>query len=137
MNPPFSKWKLLAMIAGTVLVADQVTKYLAVAHLTWAFETAHRLLPAVNFSSFREEHPTAMPRLHQPFTQQIRINANHGVHVHHQLLRQRPHTEKLLSRKKTAGSRPEPHLITDLFVNRNGGPGGDGDLKAHGVTTVI
>ena len=41
MNPPFSKWKLLALIAGTVLVADQVTKYLAVAHLTWAFETAH------------------------------------------------------------------------------------------------
>ena len=29
-----SKWKLLALIAGFVFVADQVTKYLAVEHLT-------------------------------------------------------------------------------------------------------
>ena len=36
----FSKWKLLALIAGFVLVADQVTKYLAVEHLTAAFTVA-------------------------------------------------------------------------------------------------
>lgn len=35
-----SKWKLLAMVAGGVLVFDQVTKYLAVAHLTQAFAYA-------------------------------------------------------------------------------------------------
>lgn len=36
-----SKWKLLALIAGLWLVADQVTKYLAVEHLTAAFAVAH------------------------------------------------------------------------------------------------
>jgi len=40
VSAPFSKWKLLALIAGFSLVADQVTKYLAVEHLTHAFEVA-------------------------------------------------------------------------------------------------
>ena len=35
-----SKWKVLAAIAGLVFVADQVTKYLAVEHLTAAFSVA-------------------------------------------------------------------------------------------------
>jgi len=35
-----SKWKLLALIAGVWFVADQVTKYLAVEHLTAAFTAA-------------------------------------------------------------------------------------------------
>ena len=42
----FSKWKLLALVAGFWLVADQVTKYLAVEHLTLAFPAAGaRTLP--------------------------------------------------------------------------------------------
>ena len=36
-----SKWKLLAIVAGLWFVADQVTKYLAVEHLTRAFSVAH------------------------------------------------------------------------------------------------
>lgn len=36
-----SKWKLLALIAGFWFAADQVTKYLAVEHLTAAFTVAH------------------------------------------------------------------------------------------------
>jgi signal peptidase II len=35
-----SKWKLLALIAGLWFAADQVTKYLAVEHLTAAFTAA-------------------------------------------------------------------------------------------------
>ena len=35
-----SKWKLLALIAGVWFVGDQVTKYLAVEHLTAAFTVA-------------------------------------------------------------------------------------------------
>ena len=35
-----SKWKLLTLIAGCWFVADQVTKYLAVEHLTAAFTAA-------------------------------------------------------------------------------------------------
>ena len=31
---PVNKWILLALISATIVVADQVTKYLAVAHLT-------------------------------------------------------------------------------------------------------
>ena len=38
---PLSKWKLLALIAGVVLVADQVTKFLAVEHLTSAFASSN------------------------------------------------------------------------------------------------
>src|SRR5205085_7472186 len=37
---PVNKWAVLAVIAGGILVADQVTKYLAVAHLTYAFQAA-------------------------------------------------------------------------------------------------
>ena len=35
-----SKWRVLAVIAGLVFVGDQVTKYLAVEHLTAAFSVA-------------------------------------------------------------------------------------------------
>jgi signal peptidase II len=43
---PLGKWTLLALISGTILVADQVTKYLAVEHLTYAFQVARaRALP--------------------------------------------------------------------------------------------
>jgi signal peptidase II len=46
MENGLSKWKLLAMLAGVWLVADQVTKYLAVEHLTAAFAAARaRTLP--------------------------------------------------------------------------------------------
>ena len=42
-----SKWQLLALIAGFVFVADQVTKYLAVEHLTALFDvTRARTLPS-------------------------------------------------------------------------------------------
>lgn len=41
-----SKWKVLALVAGCVLAGDQITKYLAVEHLTRAFAVAHaRTLP--------------------------------------------------------------------------------------------
>jgi signal peptidase II len=38
VNKPLDKWVLLAIVAGLVLVADQVTKYLAVEHLTFIFQ---------------------------------------------------------------------------------------------------
>ena len=40
MQNGLSKWKLLALLAGAWVVADQVTKYLAVEHLTAAFIAA-------------------------------------------------------------------------------------------------
>lgn len=40
MQNGLSKWKVLALIAGVWFVADQVTKYLAVEHLTAAFLVA-------------------------------------------------------------------------------------------------
>jgi signal peptidase II len=40
MQSGLSKWKLLALLAGAWFVADQVTKYLAVEHLTIAFKVA-------------------------------------------------------------------------------------------------
>jgi len=40
MQNGMSKWKLLALLAGVWVVADQVTKYLAVEHLTRAFLVA-------------------------------------------------------------------------------------------------
>ncbi len=38
MKKPLSKWAVLALIAGGVLVLDQVTKYMAVEHLTHLFQ---------------------------------------------------------------------------------------------------
>lgn len=46
MNSSPGKWTLLALISGAVLIADQVTKYLAVQHLTYTFQAARaRTLP--------------------------------------------------------------------------------------------
>ena len=47
-----SKWKLLALIAGLWVVADQVTKYLAVEHLTAAFRVAHATTLPEKVSAF-------------------------------------------------------------------------------------
>jgi signal peptidase II len=47
-----SKWKLLALIAGLWLVADQVTKYLAVEHLTHAFVVARAQTLPEKISAF-------------------------------------------------------------------------------------
>lgn len=55
MQNGLSKWKLLALLAGFWLVADQVTKYLAVEHLTAAFAAARaRTLPE-KLSAFVEQ----------------------------------------------------------------------------------
>ena len=40
MSQGINKWALLALVSGAVLVADQVTKYLAVEHLTYTFQMA-------------------------------------------------------------------------------------------------
>ena len=47
-----SKWKLLAVIAGVWFIADQMTKYLAVEHLTAAFAAAHAHTPGEKISAF-------------------------------------------------------------------------------------
>ncbi len=47
-----SKWKLLALIASLWFVADQVTKYLAVEHLTAAFPAARAHTPVEKISAF-------------------------------------------------------------------------------------
>lgn len=47
-----SKWKLLALLAGFWLVADQVTKYLAVEDLTAAFAVAHANTLGEKISAF-------------------------------------------------------------------------------------
>ncbi len=47
-----SKWKLLALVAGVWFVADQVTKYLAVEHLTFAFPAAHAQTFGEKLSTF-------------------------------------------------------------------------------------
>jgi signal peptidase II len=40
VNGSMGKWTLLALISGAILIADQVTKYLAVEHLTYTFQVA-------------------------------------------------------------------------------------------------
>ncbi|MFL5396494.1 MAG: signal peptidase II [Myxococcales bacterium] len=40
MTKPVSKWMVLAFVAALVLISDQITKYLAVAHLTYLFQAA-------------------------------------------------------------------------------------------------
>ena len=37
---PVNKWVVLALLSGAIVVADQVTKYLAVEHLTYTFQAA-------------------------------------------------------------------------------------------------
>ncbi|HYZ89791.1 MAG TPA: signal peptidase II [Myxococcales bacterium] len=37
---PVNKWVVLAVLSGAIVIADQVTKYLAVEHLTYSFQAA-------------------------------------------------------------------------------------------------
>lgn len=50
-----SKWKLLALIAGFVFIADQVTKYLAVQHLTRIDQVVGAQDPGARFKAFIAE----------------------------------------------------------------------------------
>jgi signal peptidase II len=52
---PINKWVVLAVIAGGILIADQVTKYLAVAHLTYAFQVAGARTPREKITAFIEQ----------------------------------------------------------------------------------
>jgi signal peptidase II len=55
MQNGLSKWKLLALLAGLWVVADQVTKYLAVEHLTAAFIAARAHTFPDKMSAFVEQ----------------------------------------------------------------------------------
>ena len=55
MENGLSKWKLLALLAGLWVVADQVTKYLAVEHLTAAFIAARAHTLPDKVSAFVEQ----------------------------------------------------------------------------------
>jgi signal peptidase II len=55
MQNGLSKWKLLALLAGLWVVADQVTKYLAVEHLTAAFIAARAHTFPEKVSAFVEQ----------------------------------------------------------------------------------
>jgi len=41
VNKPLGKWTVLGLVSGFVLVADQVTKFLAVDRLTFLFQSVH------------------------------------------------------------------------------------------------
>ena len=47
-----SRWLLLAAISGTLLLADQATKFLAVAHLTSAFSNVNATTPGEQLAAF-------------------------------------------------------------------------------------
>jgi signal peptidase II len=49
------KWLLVALVAGFVFAADQVTKFLAVAHLTSAFRVAQAQTPGQELAAFVEQ----------------------------------------------------------------------------------
>ena len=47
-----SRWLLLALISGSILLADQATKFLAVAHLTSAFSSVNATNPGEKLAAF-------------------------------------------------------------------------------------
>ena len=49
---PINKWLVLAVVSLGILVSDQVTKYLAVAHLTFAFQAAGARTPGEKIRAF-------------------------------------------------------------------------------------
>jgi signal peptidase II len=52
MSRGVSKWAVLAAIFGTMVVADQVSKFLAVDRLTWAFPRAGAATPGEKVRAF-------------------------------------------------------------------------------------
>jgi len=75
-----TKRKVLALIAGTWLLADQVTKYLAVEHLTAAFAAsrAHTLEERLR----RRLLALAAPRIADPAIR-LEDGVGHGSAIHH------------------------------------------------------
>ncbi|HWE24988.1 MAG TPA: signal peptidase II [Myxococcales bacterium] len=81
-----NKWVLLALLSGFIVVSDQVTKYLAVAHLTYAFQAggAHTFGEKVHaFVAQKDllERGLADPRFVQvvPSFWQFRYTQNRGA----------------------------------------------------------
>jgi signal peptidase II len=50
-----SKWAVLALLAGAIFVGDQISKYLAVEHLTTAFESVNARTTAEKVQAFIHE----------------------------------------------------------------------------------
>jgi signal peptidase II len=77
LNKPFDKWALLAIVAALVVIGDQITKYLAVAHLTTLFQTVQATTFGEKLSAFltqkdllerglaNREHATVIPSFWQ------------------------------------------------------------------------
>ena len=64
MRRPLSRWTLLAVLFGVLVVADQWTKFLAVDRLTYAFERGGDVTLAERvraFYSYRHLEPVATP----------------------------------------------------------------------------
>jgi signal peptidase II len=80
-----SRWLLLALVAGFVLASDQVTKYLAVAHLTQAFRVAHAEGTGERLAAFVRERDLLERGLATPALQvfpswwQLRYTQNRGA----------------------------------------------------------
>ena len=55
MNKPLGKWPMLAIVSGAVLVADQITKFLAVEHLTFLFQAVHATTLGEKIRAFLSE----------------------------------------------------------------------------------
>ena len=57
------KWTVLGLIAATILIGDQVTKYLAVEHLTAAFDVAHATTFGEKISAYLSQRDLLERRL--------------------------------------------------------------------------
>jgi signal peptidase II len=66
-----SKWKVLALISFAVFVGDQVTKYLAVAHLTQAFRVAQAHSFGERLKAFVEQKELLERGLADPIPVQV------------------------------------------------------------------
>ena len=78
MSNRFSKWKVLILVAGLWLVADQATKFLAVEHLTLAFRHAQGASERVRAFVSRD-HPIALGAFEIPSWWEHRSKENPGA----------------------------------------------------------
>src|ERR1017187_396505 len=95
------------------------------------FEPAPAFLAGEHLPLARDEHPAARAGFNQPFMGQVGVGAAHGIGIDDQLLRHGPHAGELIPHVQFARGHGQPHLVSDLLIDRCRRAGVDGNVQVH------
>src|SRR5579862_8990427 len=98
-------------------------------------QTSPGLLGGKHFSFASDKNAATGPGFNQSIPGQIGIGVSDGVRIHDQLLCQRADAGELVAHGQPAGDNGLPHLIGDLFVDRDPRTDADDHAETHCTIT--